>query len=93
MKNFLDNVEIDEKTARLFAAEICVCVHQLHAMGYVHRDLKPDNFLISQRGHLKLADFGLSVNGFQEKERRLSNVDQQQQLLPEEQQVFKRKKN
>jgi serine/threonine protein kinase len=29
------------------------------------RDLKPDNFLISQRGHLKLADFGLSVNGFQ----------------------------
>ena len=40
LKNFLDNVEMDEKTARLFAAEICVCVHQLHAMGYVHRDLK-----------------------------------------------------
>ncbi len=39
LKNFLDNVEMDEKTGRLFAAEICVCVHQLHALGYVHRDL------------------------------------------------------
>ncbi len=37
---------------------------------------KPDNFLISQRGHLKLADFGLSVSGFlEQKDRRLSSVD------------------
>lgn len=36
-------------------------VDALHRLGYVHRDLKPDNIMIDTNGHLRLTDFGLST--------------------------------
>ena len=51
---------LTEDEARFYIAEIILCVESLHKMGCIHRDLKPDNILISENGHLKLSDFGLS---------------------------------
>ena len=31
----------------------------MHRLNYIHRDLKPDNILITKEGHVKLSDFGL----------------------------------
>lgn len=34
-------------------------ISSLHKLGYIHRDLKPDNFLLTSKGHVKLTDMGL----------------------------------
>eukprot|EP00467_Chlorarachnion_reptans_P006414 CAMPEP_0114525468 /NCGR_PEP_ID=MMETSP0109-20121206/22442_1 /TAXON_ID=29199 /ORGANISM="Chlorarachnion reptans, Strain CCCM449" /LENGTH=277 /DNA_ID=CAMNT_0001707055 /DNA_START=63 /DNA_END=896 /DNA_ORIENTATION=- len=40
-------------------AELACAVKSVHDLSYIHRDIKPDNILISRSGHLKLTDFGL----------------------------------
>jgi serine/threonine protein kinase len=36
-------------------------LYYLHEQGWVHRDVKPDNFLVSEAGHVKLIDFAIAV--------------------------------
>ncbi|TDG45099.1 hypothetical protein AWZ03_008524 [Drosophila navojoa] len=50
----------DEPTARFYVAEMVMALQYLHQHGIVHRDIKPDNMLLSASGHVKLTDFGLS---------------------------------
>uniref|UniRef100_A0A7E4V3F7 non-specific serine/threonine protein kinase n=1 Tax=Panagrellus redivivus TaxID=6233 RepID=A0A7E4V3F7_PANRE len=49
---------IPEPTVRFYAAEMVLAIDSVHQLGYVHRDIKPDNVLIDIKGHIKLADFG-----------------------------------
>ena len=54
---------LDEDVTRWYIAEMIMCIEEAHALKWIHRDVKPDNFLISASGHLKISDFGLSFDG------------------------------
>ncbi|KAL8848561.1 MAG: hypothetical protein Q9221_006450 [Calogaya cf. arnoldii] len=54
---------LKEKKARWYIAEMILCVEEAHRLHWIHRDVKPDNFLISASGHLKISDFGLAFDG------------------------------
>jgi hypothetical protein len=54
---------LDESVAKWYIAEMVLCIEEAHRMNWVHRDIKPDNFLITSSGHLKISDFGLAFDG------------------------------
>ena len=54
---------LDEYVAKWYLAEMVLCIEETHKLRWIHRDVKPDNFLISSDGHLKISDFGLAFDG------------------------------
>nr|ALB75327.1 rho-associated protein kinase [Oscarella sp. QS-2014] len=59
--NLMSQYDVPHKWAQFYTAEVVLALEAIHALGYVHRDVKPDNMLLDARGHLKLADFGTCV--------------------------------
>lgn len=54
--------KFSESVASFYTLEISLAIKFLHDKGIVYRDLKPENCLLNERGHLILTDFGLSKN-------------------------------
>ncbi|XP_058737539.1 serine/threonine-protein kinase D6PKL1-like [Vicia villosa] len=50
-----------EYAARFYAAEVLLAIEYLHMLGVVYRDLKPENVLVREDGHIMLSDFDLSL--------------------------------
>jgi eukaryotic-like serine/threonine-protein kinase len=50
---------IDEAEAIRIIGQVCEGLHRAHKQGLIHRDVKPDNILLTQDGTAKLTDLGL----------------------------------
>ncbi|KAF4455077.1 hypothetical protein F53441_2516 [Fusarium austroafricanum] len=53
---------LQEPIAQFYIAEMILAIEEAHRLNFIHRDIKPDNFLISATGHLKISDFGLAFD-------------------------------
>ncbi|THY97399.1 kinase-like protein [Aureobasidium pullulans] len=53
---------LSEEDTKFYMAEMILGIEETHKMGWIHRDVKPDNFLIHSSGHLKISDFGLAFD-------------------------------
>ena len=56
----LSKNNLPKKTIQLIVAETILAVNYLHNIRIIHHDIKPENILITPKGHFKLSDFGLS---------------------------------
>ncbi|PWA82969.1 Protein kinase, catalytic domain-containing protein [Artemisia annua] len=50
-----------EHAARFYVAEVLLALEYLHMLGIIYRDLKPENVLVREDGHIMLSDFDLSL--------------------------------
>lgn len=55
----LNRKTFGEDVVRFWIAELCSAVAHLHSQGIVHRDIKPDNVLLDEKGHAHLTDFNI----------------------------------
>ena len=71
----------DDK-AKFYCAEVFVAVEHLHSQQVAWRDLKPENVLLDETGHIKIADFGFATEVV-EGERLYSKLGTPHYLAPE----------
>lgn len=50
--------KLDEETVLTILKPVVYSLREVHAAGLIHRDISPDNILITKNGEVKLIDFG-----------------------------------
>lgn len=49
---------LPEQEVAVIARQLMIGLQRVHELGYIHRDIKPDNLLADAEGRLRIADFG-----------------------------------
>ncbi|HSK99843.1 MAG TPA: protein kinase [Rubrobacteraceae bacterium] len=56
----LEKGSLPARTAASVALQISAALRAAHTSGVIHRDVKPENVLVSENGDVKVADFGIA---------------------------------
>ena len=75
--------KFDFNLTQFYISEIILALEYLHKNNMVYRDLKPENILLDAKGHIKLADFGLSKMLNSSKDKAFTVCGTLQYLAPE----------
>ena len=75
--------KFDFNLTQFYISEIILALEYLHKNNMVYRDLKPENILLDSKGHIKLADFGLSKMLNSSKDKAFTVCGTLQYLAPE----------
>lgn len=60
LNTYADNHKLSARDRLELVAKVCDAVHHAHLRGVIHRDLKPGNILVDERGQPKVLDFGVA---------------------------------
>jgi len=60
LKDFLERNDPPWKMRVVMAMDIAVALNFMHKKGLVYRDIKPENLLLTENGHIKVCDLGLA---------------------------------
>ncbi|MBZ3878083.1 Serine/threonine-protein kinase 32A, partial [Sciurus carolinensis] len=55
------NVRFQEDTVKLFICELALALDYLQSQRIIHRDMKPDNILLDEHGHVHITDFNIAA--------------------------------
>ncbi|KAK2891416.1 hypothetical protein Q8A67_014059 [Cirrhinus molitorella] len=55
------NVRFKEQTIQLYICELALALDYLQRSHIIHRDIKPDNILLDEHGHVHITDFNVAT--------------------------------
>jgi serine/threonine protein kinase/CRP-like cAMP-binding protein len=79
----LTEARLTQDQIRVVMMEVVCVLGYCHSQGVLYRDLKPENLLIDEQGHVRLIDMGLAARITKQTPKRMSRVGTECYMAPE----------